>query len=186
MHVVPFQAPMFYQLLLSQLVRALLFKQHLAHSSGNLGKSRVDAVKGIKRHAITSHPRQACCALPQSSFLLVAACAWQAAFQGSFAVRPLSSAAAASASSKPEGGKGAGGGKDAKGALAVEQEEFDAITDQIPQRPMGVVEGTSYTLLIAAGIAIAGLHLLAIHPYCLRQTWMQDRSRPPSATHQRR
>ena len=88
--------------------------------------------------------------------------------------------------SKPEGGKGAGGGKDAKGALAVEQEEFDAITDQIPQRPMGVVEGTSYTLLIAAGIAIAGLHLLAIHPYGLRQTWMQDRSRPPSATHQRR
>lgn len=75
-------------------------------------------------------------------------------FQGSFAVRPLSSAAAG-ASAKAEEGKG-GGGKDAKGALAVEQEEYDAITDQIPQRPMGVVEGTSYTLLIAAGIAIAG------------------------------
>ena len=81
----------------------------------------------------------------------------QAVFQGSFAVRPLSGAAAGASSKPEEGGKGGRGGKEGgKGALAVEQEGFDAITDQIPQRPMGVVEGTSYTLLIAAGIAIAG------------------------------
>ena len=81
--------------------------------------------------------------------------ALQAVFQGSFAVRPLSGAASAQ---EQAGQKAQQQPRDAgsKGALAAQQEEFDAITDQIPQRPVGIVEGTSYTLLIAAGIALAG------------------------------
>ena len=46
-------------------------------------------------------------------------------------------------------------------ALAREQEEYDVITDQIPQRPVGVVEGTSYTIVILAGLAFAGAILYA-------------------------
>ncbi|KAK9819105.1 hypothetical protein WJX74_001759 [Apatococcus lobatus] len=46
-------------------------------------------------------------------------------------------------------------------ALTREQEEFDALTDQIPQRPVGVVEGTSYTVVILAGLAFAGAILYA-------------------------
>jgi import inner membrane translocase subunit TIM21 len=80
----------------------------------------------------------------------------QAVFQGSFAVRPLSGAAAGAASAQEQGGQKQQQPRDSKGALAAQQEEFDAITDQIPQRPVGIVEGTSYTLLIAAGIALAG------------------------------
>ena len=33
----------------------------------------------------------------------------------------------------------------------MEEEEFNAITDKIPMRPMGAVEGTSYTIVIVAG-----------------------------------
>lgn len=72
-------------------------------------------------------------------------------------MRPLSGAAAGAASAQEQAGQKQprdGGGS--KGALAAQEEEFDAITDQIPQRPVGIVEGTSYTLLIAAGIALAG------------------------------
>ena len=45
----------------------------------------------------------------------------------------------------------------ASGGL-VEKEGRGDITDQIPHivRPMGVVEGTSYTVLIIAGLAFAG------------------------------
>ena len=37
------------------------------------------------------------------------------------------------------------------------REQFDEITDKhIPVRPLGVVEGTSYSLVIAAGLACCG------------------------------
>jgi hypothetical protein len=85
--------------------------------------------------------------------------ALQGPFQAAFAARPLTAAATpdpkAGSSSKQQQ---QGSSKDGKDALTVDQEEFDAITDQIPQRPMGVVEGTSYTVVIIAGIAMAGVH----------------------------
>lgn len=34
------------------------------------------------------------------------------------------------------------------------EEEFSAITDKIPQRPITVVEGTSYTVLIVAALGV--------------------------------
>ena len=83
-------------------------------------------------------------------------------FQAAFAVRPLTAAAtpdfkAGSGSKQQQGGAD----KDGKNALTVDEEELNAITDQIPQRPMGVVEGTSYTVIIIAGIAMAGPHLFS-------------------------
>ena len=36
------------------------------------------------------------------------------------------------------------------------QQEEDAITDQIPLRPMGKVEGASYTVVIALALGLAG------------------------------
>lgn len=36
------------------------------------------------------------------------------------------------------------------------EEEFSAITDKIPQRPVTVVEGTSYTLVIIAALGVSG------------------------------
>lgn len=38
-------------------------------------------------------------------------------------------------------------------SLEITEESYKAITDQIPQRPMGVVEGTSYSLVIFAAFA---------------------------------
>ncbi|KAK9905748.1 hypothetical protein WJX75_005641 [Coccomyxa subellipsoidea] len=81
-------------------------------------------------------------------------------FQSSFAVRPLS--AAASSSEEGRGNKSSSTGKDGKTALTAQEEADDAITDQIPQRPMGVVEGTSYTVIIVAAIAMAGAVMWAV------------------------
>lgn len=41
------------------------------------------------------------------------------------------------------------------------EEEFSAITDKIPQRPITVVEGTSYTLVIIAALGFAAAVLYA-------------------------
>ena len=38
--------------------------------------------------------------------------------------------------------------------VVADEEEFSAITDKIPQRPMTVVEGTSYSLVIIAALAV--------------------------------
>ena len=68
----------------------------------------------------------------------------QGALRGTFIVRPLSAAAAESSQQQQQpraDGKQAGPRGAEKGALTVDEAEFDAITDQIPQRPMGVVEG---------------------------------------------
>ncbi len=88
----------------------------------------------------------------------------QGAVRGSFVGRPLSAAAAEPAQPGARGKPAAGARRAEKGALAVDEAQFDAITDQIPQRPMGVVEGTSYTLLILAGVAVAGARLA---PSCM-------------------
>lgn len=41
--------------------------------------------------------------------------------------------------------------------LVSAEEEFSAITDKIPQRPVGVVEGTSYTVIILAALGVSWL-----------------------------
>ena len=43
----------------------------------------------------------------------------------------------------------------------IESEEFSAITDKIPQRPMTVVESTSYSLVILAALGFAAAVLYA-------------------------
>ena len=78
----------------------------------------------------------------------------QEVFQGSFAVRPLSAASAGEQAKRDNERRRSGG--QSEEVMTVEDERFSAITDQIPQRPMGVVEGTSYTVIILAGIAVAG------------------------------
>ena len=39
-------------------------------------------------------------------------------------------------------------------SLELTQEKINSITDKIPQRPVGVVEGTSYTLIILAAFSV--------------------------------
>ena len=72
-------------------------------------------------------------------------------------MRPFSASAVSLDAGRAASGAEQAGRRAKPDALAVEQEQFDAITDQIPQRPMGVVEGTSYTFVIIAGLAFAGL-----------------------------
>ena len=38
----------------------------------------------------------------------------------------------------------------------AEEDPFDSITDKIPERPVSVAEGASYSLVILAGLAVAG------------------------------
>lgn len=40
--------------------------------------------------------------------------------------------------------------------MATASEQYDEITDKIPVKPVGAVEGTSYFLVILAGLAVAG------------------------------
>ena len=87
--------------------------------------------------------------------------------------RQFSSSTSSSSRSKRDeargGGGGGGGGDDgsdstkdtSKGDLVIDEEEFNAITDKIPQRPMSVVEGTSYTLVIIAALGFAAAVLYA-------------------------
>jgi hypothetical protein len=66
----------------------------------------------------------------------------------SFAARALSSSSTAG----EEAGKRRGAPQqEDKRALVAGEEQYSAITDRIPQRPVGPVEGASYTILIAAG-----------------------------------
>jgi import inner membrane translocase subunit TIM21 len=39
-------------------------------------------------------------------------------------------------------------------SLELTDEKINAITDKIPQRPVGVVEGTSYTAIILAAFGV--------------------------------
>mmetsp|Transcript_13726 Transcript_13726/g.32518 ORF Transcript_13726/g.32518 Transcript_13726/m.32518 type:complete len:252 (-) Transcript_13726:96-851(-) len=47
-------------------------------------------------------------------------------------------------------------------SLVGQEEPFDTITDRIPEKPVGVVEGTSYSLVIFAGLALAGATVWAV------------------------
>ncbi|GMH35608.1 hypothetical protein BSKO_03476 [Bryopsis sp. KO-2023] len=56
-------------------------------------------------------------------------------------------------------------------ALMVEDEEFDAITDKIPQKPMSAAEGVSYLAIILAAFAVlAGIVWGFISSYILDPT----------------
>ena len=93
----------------------------------------------------------------------------QGPLRASFALRPLTAASTPDSKARKGSNQGQNGmAKDGKDALTLEEEEINAITDQIPQRPMGVVEGTSYTLVIIAGIALAGTFWY-MHPAAILQ-----------------
>ena len=50
-------------------------------------------------------------------------------------------------------------------SLELTEEKINAITDKIPQRPVGVVEGTSYTAVILAAFGVrSSLHLPTAAP----------------------
>lgn len=75
-----------------------------------------------------------------------------------FAVRPLFVSVAQQQKQQDPEEDGSGRKEERrKDSLTVTDEEMNAITDQIPQRPMGVVEGTSYTVVILAALAFAGM-----------------------------
>lgn len=44
----------------------------------------------------------------------------------------------------------------------AEEDPFDSITDKIPERPVSVAEGASYSLIILAGLAVAGVAAYAV------------------------
>jgi import inner membrane translocase subunit TIM21 len=44
-------------------------------------------------------------------------------------------------------------------SLELTEEKINAITDQIPQRPVTVVEGTSYMVVIIAAFTVRGTGL---------------------------
>jgi len=59
----------------------------------------------------------------------------------------------------------AAGNNEKKGAedrLTQQEEPFDTITDKIPEKPVGVVEGTSYSVVILAGLALAAATVWAV------------------------
>lgn len=73
-----------------------------------------------------------------------------------FAIRPLSG----QADNGSHSAAGARQQRRAERAVVSQEQAFDEITDKhIPQRPMGVVEGTSYSLVILAAIGF-GIALL--------------------------
>jgi len=83
--------------------------------------------------------------------LLAAQARWIASSQAGsrgvslpFAARSLSSSAGADKA-----------GKAKEDALSAGEDPFDAITDKIPEKPVGVVEGTSYTIVIVAALGFA-------------------------------
>lgn len=53
--------------------------------------------------------------------------------------------------------------EDSKGlSKQAEEDPFDSITDKIPERPVSVAEGASYSLVILAGLAVAGVAAYAV------------------------
>ena len=97
----------------------------------------------------------------------------QGPLRASFALRPLTAASTPDSKARNGSNQGRNGAaKEGKDALTLEEEEINAITDQIPQRPMGVVEGTSYTLVIIAGIALAGTFCPILWPATLQQSFI--------------
>lgn len=44
----------------------------------------------------------------------------------------------------------------------ADEDPFDSITDKIPERPVSVAEGASYSLIILAGLAVAAVAAYAV------------------------
>ncbi|GAX84722.1 hypothetical protein CEUSTIGMA_g12144.t1 [Chlamydomonas eustigma] len=70
--------------------------------------------------------------------------------QVSSAVLPFNRSFSAIAERKEQGTSSSG--KETVDSLELTEEKINALTDKIPQRPMGVVEGTSYSLVILYAI----------------------------------
>jgi hypothetical protein len=57
-------------------------------------------------------------------------------------------------------------------SLEITPEKINnAITDRIPERPVGVVEGTSYSIIIAAAIAVRCTCAWA--PFCVMRACLR-------------
>jgi len=92
---------------------------------------------------------------PTRGLELSAAMPQAPALFASFASRGVASAA-----EKPP--KSGDKKKTAEDYLMEQEEAFDTLTDKIPEKPVGVVEGTSYTVVILAGLALAGATVWAV------------------------
>jgi len=44
----------------------------------------------------------------------------------------------------------------------ADEDPFDSLTDKIPERPVSVAEGASYSLIILAGLAVAAVAAYAV------------------------
>ena len=44
----------------------------------------------------------------------------------------------------------------------ADEDPFDSITDKIPERPVSLAEGASYSLIILAGLAVAAVAAYAV------------------------
>eukprot|EP00897_Mesotaenium_endlicherianum_P000005 jgi/Mesen1/10004/ME000722S09289 len=71
--------------------------------------------------------------------------------------------------SEGQGRRRAAGGGGREVARQPEEGPFDEITDRIPERPVSVAEGASYSLVILAGVAVAGAALYAVFKELLIQ-----------------
>jgi len=64
-----------------------------------------------------------------------------------------------------EGSRGEGesnaGETQGKKSLMIDEEDYDAITDKIPEKPMTAAEGISYTAIIIAAFAVIFPHFLS-------------------------
>lgn len=75
-----------------------------------------------------------------------------------FAAR-FSSSAGQQAAAEKQPAQQQGAKKEAFDSLELTEEKINAITDQIPQRPVTVVEGTSYMVVIIAAFTVLGFFI---------------------------
>lgn len=83
---------------------------------------------------------------------------------GGFALRPFTTTLQLQEAQKQASGSEGQRRKPGVKGEVIQQGEGSEITDQIPHivRPMGVIEGTSYTVLIVAGLAFAAAVVWAV------------------------
>ncbi|KAG7668792.1 putative mitochondrial import inner membrane translocase subunit TIM21 [Nannochloris sp. 'desiccata'] len=78
-----------------------------------------------------------------------------------FAARGIASSSARVAATESEKRAEKKAAETAEREMVAADEEFSAITDKIPQRPITVVEGTSYTVVIIAALGFAAAVIYA-------------------------
>ena len=61
--------------------------------------------------------------------------------------------------------------KATESSVTTRAEEYDEITDKIPQKPVTAAEGTSYTIVILAALAVLGSALYAVRPARFLPPW---------------